>query len=416
MLPRRGVNLLIMKTRWAMLALLLCACTTKKKSNEKSNSEQDSRAREKFLKLKLECEGCHTERRIIPSSRFGNGLGRWSDTQCYGCHKEINEIAIKGARGDRGAKYSGVPVSREKLKIIARKPLSYMSSPDQLDVSKSDGSRYDRDRLVQFLRRPARTSVVERSAAPKMVAFPKMNRQSLAALQPEFHFAVHSQIDKDQLKGSEVERGRSIWLGKCQACHAQKNPVSGRTPASMSVFSSTWIHEYANATSSFRSDRAMPRIPLSRSESRALFIFFGAERRRIEHLVDQRVKTLDLVSQVSLEKEVAPQFAKFMWSRFLRDATCVHCHATSPRAAKAFTADADGLRWYLKNRDPSELWRRLEIRAIEAEHGLGAEAPGMPMAGEPIAQPIRDAVGRWILAGCKDELGTQHCEQKKSVL
>ncbi|HYX33979.1 MAG TPA: hypothetical protein VE954_12760, partial [Oligoflexus sp.] len=49
---------------------------------------------------------------------------------------------------------------------------------------------------------------------------------------------------------------------------------------------------------------------------------------------------------------------------------------------------------------PRELWRRLEIRALEEDAGLGAQKPGMPMTGPALPKPMRDMFLTWIQGGC----------------
>jgi len=62
-----------------------------------------------------ECVGCHTARRNEPKSRFANGLGHWNDSQCYGCHAELNDVAARHQKGQEDRRYYAVPVREEKL-------------------------------------------------------------------------------------------------------------------------------------------------------------------------------------------------------------------------------------------------------------------------------------------------------------
>lgn len=358
--------------------------------------------------LLQECEGCHSPKRVQPVSRFANGLGQWTDAQCYGCHKEINEVARLGMAGDRGAKFSALPLSSQRLEQLASVPLSYMDAPESLN-GQGKQRRFDKMRLTQFLRRPTRNSIASHKPAPHMMAYPQLKPHQLNALVS----VVLATSDRPDFEPNPLS-GEKIWRDSCQACHSRENPSSGRTPASLSVFSAQWLHGYANAMFARDSQpRTMPVVPISAEDAQHLFAFFGEQRAQREAQVDRMVHDLDLSSQVSFEKPVSPRFSRFMWTRFLRDASCVHCHATSPRASSAFRADADGLKEYLSRNQPEKFWARLEIRAIEEEMGMGAQTPGMPMAGAALPKPLRDAVGRWILDGCKDEQGTSNCTPQK---
>lgn len=152
----------------------------------------------------------------------------------------------------------------------------------------------------------------------------------------------------------------------------------------------------------------MPIVPLSSREAELLYRLFASMRAEAERELDERV------SRLKLEEAAAPMSApaalvSYLWGPFFRDATCIHCHSTSPRAAAAFTASAEGLKTYLRNKSGAEYWRRLEIRALEAEHGLAAAQPGMPMAGVELPKELRALIARWVIDGCKDLEGHSWC-------
>lgn len=152
----------------------------------------------------------------------------------------------------------------------------------------------------------------------------------------------------------------------------------------------------------------MPVVPLSAEEASLLYRLFGEMRAEAERELDARVSRLKL-EDMAAPTAPPPALLGYLWGPFFRDASCVHCHATSPRAAGAFTADAEGLKAYLRRKSGKELWLRLETRALEAEHGLVAERPGMPMAGVELPLELRRVIARWVLDGCEDPEGQSWC-------
>jgi mono/diheme cytochrome c family protein len=210
------------------------------------------------------------------------------------------------------------------------------------------------------------------------------------------------------LDASERTRVTQLWAACCAACHAGALPVSGRGPASLALYSADWIFAYANGQAQGLTEpRQMPIVSVTREDAASLYQLLGELRAEQETALDERVRQLSLAA--TPQRAVPETFVTYLWGRFFRDATCVHCHATSPRAARAFRADAQGLKEYLERKSGEEFWRRLEIRALEAEAGLGADTPGMPMAGVELPAPLRQLIGAWVRAGCKAPDGQSYC-------
>jgi hypothetical protein len=154
----------------------------------------------------------------------------------------------------------------------------------------------------------------------------------------------------------------------------------------------------------------MPIVPLSSQEAELLYQLFGEMRSVAERELDERV------SRIRIEHAAAPvavprALVGYLWGPFFREATCIHCHATNSRAAGAFIATAEGLKAYLKRKSGTEFWRRLEIRALEADQGLVAAQPGMPMAGVELPKELRAFIARWVMDGCRDLEGKSWCHR-----
>jgi hypothetical protein len=362
--------------------------------------------------IAAECIGCHTAQRQEPINHFPNGLGRWTDGQCYGCHAELNDVAAARARGVRDARYFAVPVTEQKLASMVTHPLAYMNAPEHVEPPTSSIPRLSVMRLAAFLRRPANLSPMEGSRAPRMMAYPALRSQDLqqvGALMGINTWASVPEEGKDDPQ--EAQRIEQLWTLRCASCHGGDRPVSGRSGVALGLYTPEWIYAYANGKeASGRQDRRMPVLALSREDALRLYRFLGAMRTEAEQALDTRVARLELPG--SKAEDVPDAFVTYLWDRFFRDATCVHCHATSPRAASAFRADAQGLKEYLRRKSGQDFWRRLEIRQLEAEHGLVASTPGMPMAGVELPAEVRKLVGQWVRAGCRAPDGQRYCPEQ----
>ena len=360
-----------------------------------------------------ECAGCHTARRNEPQSRFPIGLGKWNDSQCYGCHAELNDVALKHHQGQPDRRYIAVPVRLEKLKRMATTdPLSYMSAPEALEAP-GGVSRMSQERLAAFLKRPSTLSFKPGSRAPRMMAYPSLGPAELSAVAKLFGVKpASSKTVVAPLTEPERRQAETLWTTRCVACHGGEQPVAGRTGVSLGLYTPEWLSAYARGKvrSPSKQPRTMPVVALSLEEARLLHRLFGERRMEAERALDERVSQLKLEAAAAPAGVPAP-FVDYLWGRFFREATCVHCHATSPRAASAFTATAEGLKDYLRRRSGQEFWLRLETRALEDEHGLVAARPGMPMAGGVLPKELRALIARWVLDGCKDPQGQVWCQK-----
>jgi len=352
----------------------------------------------------VECASCHTPARGEPASRFPNGLGRWGEAQCYGCHAEINDVATQSARGVRDARFIALPVSEQKLALLAERPLAYMNAPERIEPRGRATPRIARERLAAFLRRPASLGAPGASRAPRMMAYPRLAESELNEIARGLGVARTATVS-----GEVPEHIATLWRERCASCHDGPRPSSGRDAVALGLYTPEWIFAYANGeTKGVRDTRSMPVLPLSREDAQGLYRFLGAARGEAERALDARVARLEL-PRSGTAGGVPDAFVDYLFGRFFRDATCVHCHSTSPRAAAAFRADADGLAEYLRRRSGREFWQRLEIRALEAEHGLVAAVPGMPMAGIELPVELRTLIARWVRDGCRGPEGQSYC-------
>ncbi|WNG40820.1 hypothetical protein F0U61_49345 [Archangium violaceum] len=357
-----------------------------------------------------ECVGCHTARRNEPKSRFANGLGHWNDSQCYGCHAELNDVAARKQKGQVDRRYYAVPVREEKLAQLATTPLAYMNAPESVEPPEGTVPRVSWERLAAFLKRPSNLSPQEGSRAPRMMAYPSLQPKALKAVAELLGVRPQAR-EKTPAKLSVEERRQAdtLWTTRCFSCHGGPRPVAGRSGVALGLYTAEWLRDYAaGKVRAPREARTMPVVPLSTEEAKLLHRLFGEMRVEAERELDARVSRLKL-EDMAVPTALPPALLSYLWGPFFRDATCVHCHATSPRAASAFTADAEGLKAYLRRKSGEEFWRRLETRALEAEHGLVAARPGMPMAGVELPLELRRLVARWVLEGCKDPEGQTWC-------
>ncbi|MET0404929.1 MAG: hypothetical protein ABW123_21110 [Cystobacter sp.] len=361
-----------------------------------------------------ECVGCHTARRTEPRSRFANGLGHWNDSQCYGCHAELNDVALTRQQGKEDRRYYAVPVREERLAALVTAPLAYMNAPAAVEPAEGGTPRVSWERLGAFLKRPSNLSPKDGSRAPRMMAYPGLQPRALKAV-ADLLGVKQPARPRAATPLSKEERGQALtlWTTRCFTCHGGAKPVSGRTGVTLGLYTEEWLREYAGGkVRSPRDVRTMPVVPLDAHEARLLYRLFGEMRAEAESALDARASRLKLEDAAS-PMAVPPALVGYLWGPFFRDATCVHCHATSPRAASAFTADAEGLKVYLRRKSGEEFWRRLELRALEAEHGLVAAQPGMPMAGIELPQELRRLIARWVLDGCKDPEGQSWCRPER---
>jgi mono/diheme cytochrome c family protein len=359
-----------------------------------------------------ECVGCHTPKRNAPQARFGNGLGRWNDSQCYGCHAELNEVARLNSQGQRDARYFAVPVREETLVHMATSPLAYMNAPEAVEPP-GDVPRVSGERLAAFLRRPTSLSPHEGSRAPRMMAYPELAPKGLSSVAALLSVRLPPRGKAPAaLSAPEKQSAEALWTARCGSCHGGARPMAGRGPVALGLYTPEWLQAYAKGRAQAPGhERRMPVVDLSLDEATLLYRWFGEARGAAEAALDADVSRLKLEAAAATAPTVPPAFIPFLFGPFFRQATCVHCHATSPRAAGAFTADASGLAAYVGKKGGEAFWRRLETRALEARHGLVAAKPGMPMAGVELPEQVRGLIARWVLEGCKDPEGKSLCRR-----
>jgi len=360
-----------------------------------------------------ECVGCHTAQRTIPQSRFGNGLGRWTDAHCYGCHAELNDVARMRHRRQPDPRYVAVPVREERLaRMATTEPLSYMMAPERVEPPTASPPRIAWERLAAFLKRPSTLSHTGGQRAPRMMAYPDLTAQEAREAGRVLGIRqARVSAPATRLSPQERKQAETLWATRCVACHGGEQLLAGRTAVTLGIYTPEWLQAYAanKVSSPTGGERAMPEVPLDLKEARLLYRLFGELRVEAEREVDTAVEKLRL-DAAPLPAQVSPDFIRHLWGSFLREATCVHCHATSPRAARAFTATEDGLRRYLREQGGAKFWSRLATRRVEARHGLVAEKPGMPMAGAPLSDETLSLIARWVLDGCRDPNGQRACK------
>lgn len=379
-----------------MFFSVLCCCSTASALPQNANMPL----------LLQECLGCHQQERHQPVARFPNGFGKWQDSQCYGCHQEISEVAANLASGKNDPRYLSLPVSDERLKVLAKHPMPYLQAPrDMLQPGRTDFAS-----LLQFLQRPhgrcetpatttAKASLTKTTAAdtravctaPAMMAYPSLSATDLQ----HFQSFIGSQPDK-----GNSNQGKQLFAANCDGCHQHSNK-SGYNTVALSLFASDWLRQYQH--------KAGNKYQLSAEESSDLTAFFNNERSNKQQQLDKAVGELGASWQQLKARQPAPPEIAYLWQHFWRDANCVHCHGIEGRAKDKFETSEQGIKRYLKAGKGAQLYYRLKIRQLEQQHGIGAAVPGMPMTGAALPDPFINLVGGWLKAGCPDQQGLSHC-------
>ncbi len=367
--------------------------------------------------LLQECLGCHQQERHQPVARFPNGFGKWQDSQCYGCHQEITAVAANLAAGKKDDRYLSLPVSDERLKVLANHPMPYLKAPRDMLLT----GRTDLSSLLQFLQRPhgrcdqsatlagrgnAASPAQAQSAtpsggvkktdttlctAPAMMAYPTLTAADLS------HFS--SFIGVESTEGNS-NNGQQLFAANCAGCHQHSNN-SGYNSEALSLFARDWIAQYQH--------KAGNSYQMSPLESADLVAFFNNERNSKQQKLDQAVANLGLSWQQLKARQLAEPEIAYLWQHFWRDANCVHCHGIEGRAKDKFDTSEAGIKRYFKAGKGAQLYYRLKIRQLEQQHGMGASVPGMPMTGAALPDPFINLVGGWLKAGCPDQQRLSHC-------
>jgi mono/diheme cytochrome c family protein len=336
----------------------------------------------------VDCAGCHLPQGRAPQDRFASGLGKWDDTQCVGCHAEINAISKTLATSEPGKLNFHLPLSLETQRRIATHPLSLNSAPP---FSSLKQTKFDPAGLAWFVQRPPGV----RSSMP---SFPKW--KTVAVTRPS---------------DAKTEKGRILFDSKgCATCHGD----NGMAPhfSGFVRFTADHIFEVASGLSPAKG-RTMPVIPMSLQEAGTVRSWVSAEKKRREQEIDRQVDSLRLstfrASTLTPAESSSRDIAAYLFGPFPREGTCVHCHGTMPNAKKHFDGTGEALRRYVKAGGAFELWKRLETRHLERKLGVTAASPGMPMNGSPLARPFLEKLAQWIEQGCPDEQGTAICQNAK---
>ncbi len=153
----------------------------------------------------------------------------------------------------------------------------------------------------------------------------------------------------------------------------------------------------------------MPIIAITQSDADNIFAYLGDRLQQRQQQLDATLKMALKAPPMATKTPPNPQALTYIWKSLMRDGKCVHCHAGKTEAASLFRANEVGLIEYVSKNDPWEIWRRLQTRAIEEEHGLNATKAGMPLGQAPLPESLRDLVARWIASGCLRPTGEMKC-------
>lgn len=334
-----------------------------------------------------ECSACHFSSRTHVAQKFPTGFGRWENAQCFGCHNELTEVAAAHRQGKQDERFSSLPISDDRINRMERDPLPYLKA-DFDPIETAGHSRTSEQNLINFLRRPhGHCSTNAGCSAPLMMAYPSLKKAN-----------VFNSDNPDDRK--HREQGKSLFQNKCSGCHASSD-LSRYNPTAMSLFSADWIYQYANQKIN-KKNRQMPRVEISREESKSLHAYFQSFRTEKEAEVDALAKKY--IANFQNKNATLPvSEINYMWQKFWRDGSCVHCHSIGGRATEKFDTSTQGIVTWLKNNDPQQLVDRLITRHAEQQVGIGAEKPGMPMTGKPLSFTAITILATWINMGCPDQ-------------
>ncbi|WP_140372853.1 cytochrome c [Pseudoalteromonas ulvae] len=363
-----------------------------------------------------ECQGCHTDNRIVVEERFSNGFGKWTDAQCFGCHQEITQIAVKFNSGEKDKRYFSLPVSDTKLKLIGHHALSYLNAPLNPVRHSAKRERFDRVSLEGFLKRPfGKCDQSGSCQAPTMMAYPKLSKQSLDHfaqwLAPSTKSSSNNVTPSDDATATLV--GETVFERKCAACH-RDSVVSGYNTVGLSLFSERWLFKYANKLSTTDTpERNMPTVAITKAEATQLAAFFNIERANQERQLDNSLRDIPTIFKQDESSPLSKGERFYLWKRLWRDNSCVHCHGIEGRANRAFDTSEAGITRWVTNNDPLDLYARLVIRKKESQFGIGAKLPGMPMTKAPVPKQVSSLISRWIKNGCVDLHNEVLCKNNK---
>ena len=359
-----------------------------------------------------ECQGCHTENRVVVEERFSNGFGKWTDAQCFGCHQEITQIAVKFNAGEKDKRYFSLPVSDETLKLIGHHSLSYLNAPLNPVKHPTKRARFDRVSLASFLKRPfGKCDLSGNCQAPTMMAYPKLSKQSLDHFSQWLAASPNNSGSNREAQPGDGD-GEAVFARKCAGCH-NDSAVSGYNAVGLSLFSEHWLYQYANQlVTTDTPKRNMPTIEITKAEASQLAAFFDAERLKKERQLDHSLSDIATIFNQDERSPLSKGERFYLWKRLWRDNSCVHCHGIEGRAKRAFDTSEAGIAHWVTNNDPFDLYARLVTRKKESQFGIGAKRPGMPMTKPPVPKEVTSLISRWIKNGCVDLRDEALCKNK----
>ncbi|MDE1463756.1 hypothetical protein [Spartinivicinus poritis] len=359
-----------------------------------------------------ECYGCHTIARVKPiDGVFPNGFGHWRDSQCYGCHREINDVAINVNTGVFDKRRFALPVSKKRLSQLSHSPLSYMHAPQQLVFSVNDVPRFSPEALFNFLRQPVSLNKIK-VPYTTMLAYPALNKQ-------QFNNVISKLNNNQDLPktifttvAADNTQALKIWNQQCKSCH--ESTIAPYDKQGLSLFSADWIYHFTNGLlEKPGSKRTMPVIKVNKATAKGLQQLFNQSYQVAKQRIHQRSKTV-VGKPLKKATKLNDKAISYIWDRFFRDGMCVHCHGIDGRAKQYFdTTSQITISQWLRNNSPWEIWRRLEVRSLEIETGIQAHSPGMPMAAPALPKPMRQLFLSWINESCPDLSGKNHCSKNK---
>lgn len=375
-----------------------------------------------FEWVRSECNGCHFNQRNIPPKKFKSGQSNWSDEYCYGCHKDIDDIAYNKRNNIYDYRYVSLPVEDQRLMGMGDNPLPYLNAPllphlhpSEMGAGRAESGGIARVNIVSlssFLNRPTgKCNGNGACEAPTMVAYTGLSDVEIRKINPALSEIPDETVGE---KNGDIKKGRGVFSEKCIFCHSD-SVASSYDAVGLSRFSAQWIYRYANglkiSTVSAANARNMPILALTDSEANNLYAFFKQKKKgRVLKLEKDRNLLAEKFNALP-NSGVSAEFKKYMWTRFWRDAGCVHCHGLDGRARNKLNSDRDGLENWLTSATPEDLYFRLATRDLEKKHGVGASLPGMPMTGSPLPQQLIDLIGIWIKEGCINEDNKKKCNR-----
>lgn len=356
-----------------------------------------------------ECYGCHSAKRMKPiDGLFPNGFGHWRDSQCYGCHREINDIALNVSNNIFDKRLFALPVSKQRLKQLIQYPLSYMHAPKNIIFSINGIPRYDSNRLLRFLRQPVSLNKIK-IPYTSMLAYPSLNQKELGKVIKTLNNNQPLPESSFNLIKKNTAQATKIWNQQCKNCH--ETSMTPYDKQGLSLFSADWIYNYVNGFIQVPGKkRNMPVLNIDKATAKGLKSSFSYVYETAQHSLTKAIQKIPN-KPIKQSQKINEKAVNYIWNRFFRDGMCVHCHGIEGRAKQHFdTSSQASISNWLKENSPWKIWRRLETRAYEIKSGIQAPTPGMPMAAPALPKPMRELFATWAHHDCPDLSGKNHCD------